>query len=110
MPLSIVPPKPGRTPNYHIRGTYLGIAVNRSAGTPDRRLATKFKKRIEQEIESGIHTPSCGPTASAMEDCDDRRIDLAISTLRRVVGIERVGDVVEVLLDDGLDRLVSDGA
>lgn len=60
MPLTIVPPKPGRTPNYHIRGTYLGVPVNRSAGTPDRR--SKLKKRIEQEIESGIRTPSCGPT------------------------------------------------
>ena len=58
MPLTIVPPKPGRTPNYHIRGTYLGIPVNRSAGTPDRRLATQIKKRIEQEIEAGTHAPS----------------------------------------------------
>jgi integrase len=62
MPLTLVPPKPGRTPNYHIRGTYLRVAVNRSAGTPDRRLATKIKKRIEQEIESGIHAPSGGLT------------------------------------------------
>jgi integrase len=62
MPLTIVPPKPGRTPNYHIHGTYLRVPVNRSAGTPDRRLATKIKKRIEQEIETGIHAPSGGLT------------------------------------------------
>jgi integrase len=62
MPLTLVPPKPGRTPNYHIRGTYLRVPVNRSAGTPDRRLAAKLKKRIEQEIETGIHAPSGGLT------------------------------------------------
>ena len=63
MPLTIVPPKPGRTPNYHIRGTYLGVPVNRSAGTADRRLAVTIKKRIEKEIEAGIiHAPSGGLT------------------------------------------------
>jgi integrase len=62
MPLTIVPPKAGRTPNYHIRGRYLGVAINRSAGTPDRRLAVKIKRRIEQEIEAGTYTPSSGLT------------------------------------------------
>lgn len=55
MPLTLVPPKAGRTPNYHIRGTYLGIAVNRSAETPKRRLAAKIKDRIETEIEEGSY-------------------------------------------------------
>jgi hypothetical protein len=53
MPLTLFPPKPGRTPNYHIRGTYLGVAINRSTRTPDRRLAVKLKKQIEKEIETG---------------------------------------------------------
>ena len=57
MPLTLVSPKAGRTPNYHIRGTYLGIAVNRSAGTSEKRLAGKIKRRIEDEIERGAYTP-----------------------------------------------------
>ena len=62
MPLTLVPPEPGRAQEIaHIRGTYLRVAVNRSAGTPDRRLATKLK-RIEQEIESGIRAQSGGLT------------------------------------------------
>jgi len=55
MPLTLVPPKPGRTPNYHIRGTYLRVAVNRSAGTPDKRLAQKIKAGIEDQIERGVY-------------------------------------------------------
>jgi integrase len=62
MPLTIVPPKAGRTPNYHIRGTYLGIPINRSAGTPYRRLAARIKRQIEQEIETGTYTASGGLT------------------------------------------------
>ena len=58
MPLALVPPKIGRTPNWHIRGSYLGIAVNRSAGTPDKRLAVKIKRRIEAEIEQGSYLPA----------------------------------------------------
>lgn len=55
MPLALVPPKAGRTPNYHIRGSYLGIAVNRSAKTADRAIARRLKKRIETEIEQGCY-------------------------------------------------------
>jgi integrase len=57
MALKLVPPKAGRTPNYHIRGTHLGIAVNRSAKTPDGRIAKKEKKRIEDLIEHGLYEP-----------------------------------------------------
>jgi hypothetical protein len=51
--------------NRHSRRTTrnrLTIPVNRSAGTPDRRLAVTIKKRIEKEIEAGIHAPSGGLT------------------------------------------------
>ncbi|MFZ0151237.1 MAG: tyrosine-type recombinase/integrase [Xanthobacteraceae bacterium] len=56
MPLTLVPPKAGRTPNWHIRGTHLRVPVNRSAGTPDKSLAKKIKASIEREIEAGTFT------------------------------------------------------
>jgi hypothetical protein len=62
MPLTLVPPKPGRTPNYHIRGTYLGVPINRSAGTADKKLALKFKKQIERDIEAGTFASGDGMT------------------------------------------------
>lgn len=53
MPLKLVPPREGRSPNYTIRGTYLGIAVDRSARTPKRTIAARRLSEIEGEIERG---------------------------------------------------------
>lgn len=53
MPLKLIPPRPGRTPYYHIRGTYLGCYVERSTKSGDAALAKKIKKQIEREIERG---------------------------------------------------------
>jgi integrase len=64
MPLTLVPPKAGRTPNYHIRGSHLGIAVNRSAKTPVKDIARRIKKRIEEEIEQGLYKPELAAEAA----------------------------------------------
>jgi hypothetical protein len=53
MPLTLRPPRKGKSPNYEIRGTYLRVAVERSAGTPDKKLALKVLNRIKAEIEEG---------------------------------------------------------
>lgn len=39
VPLKLVPPKPGKTPNWYIRGTYLRVYVEESTGTPVEALA-----------------------------------------------------------------------
>ena len=51
MPLKVIPPRAGKTPNYSIRGTYLGIAVDRSAGTPKKAVAERQLKKLEAAIE-----------------------------------------------------------
>jgi integrase len=53
MPLKVHPPRAGKTPNYSIRGTYLGIAVDRSSGTPKRAVAEQQRKALEGKIERG---------------------------------------------------------
>lgn len=54
MPLTLVPPNPARrSPYYRVRGTYLGVGVDRSTETSDRRKAQAFLKRIEDAIERG---------------------------------------------------------
>jgi len=58
MPLKLVSPRPGKTPNWSIRGTYLGVRVDRSAGTPRQSLAQREKRRIEQQIEAGRYDPA----------------------------------------------------
>lgn len=52
MPLKLVPPQP-KTPNYYIRGTYLGIYVEESTGTGRRELAEQLLRRKRTEIECG---------------------------------------------------------
>lgn len=56
MPLKLVPPRAGKTPNYSIRGTYLGQSVNRTAGTPDRKTAQKELNAIKADIEAGRYS------------------------------------------------------
>jgi integrase len=53
VPLKLIPPKPGRSPNYVIRGTHLGVRVYRSAGTPTRAIADALRKQIQRDIECG---------------------------------------------------------
>lgn len=51
MPLKLIAPKPGRSPNYRIRGTLNGTYVDRSAGTSDRKTAGKLLAEIREDIE-----------------------------------------------------------
>lgn len=53
MPLKVHPPRPDKSPNCTIRGTYLGIKVDRSAGTPKRKIAEQQKRLLEGKIERG---------------------------------------------------------
>jgi len=53
MPLKLHPPRPGKTPNYTIRGKYLGVAVDRSAGTHRRKVAERELRKLEDRIECG---------------------------------------------------------
>lgn len=54
MPLKLIPPRgKGKSPNWTIRGTYLGRYVDRSAGTSKRALAAKVLKGIERKLERG---------------------------------------------------------
>jgi integrase len=51
MPLSLRPPRKGKTPNFEIRGTYLGCRVEVSSGTDRRSVARKQLRKIEACIE-----------------------------------------------------------
>lgn len=56
MPLKLVAPRPGKTPFYAARGTYLGCYIDRSLKTGDRRLAKQLLAGIERDIERGAIT------------------------------------------------------
>lgn len=57
MPIKIIDPRPGKSPNYSIRGTYLGVSVDRTTGSPDKATARKALARIKADIERGAYAP-----------------------------------------------------
>ena len=61
MPLKLRPPRKGKTPNFEIRGTYLGCLVEVSSGTHKRSVAIEQLKRIEKCIEEHGQYPAPEP-------------------------------------------------
>lgn len=53
MPLRLIKPREGKTPYFAVRGTYLGIRVDRSTKTGKRAVAVKVLAKIERDIERG---------------------------------------------------------
>jgi integrase len=62
MPLKLIPPKPGKTPYYYVRGTHLGVALDRSTKTAERATAARFLKLWKDEIERGALARPGEPT------------------------------------------------
>ena len=57
MPLKLVAPRKGKSPNFTIRGSYLGVAVNKSSGTDKRSVARAILAKLERAIEAGEYPP-----------------------------------------------------
>jgi hypothetical protein len=51
MPLKLVPPRPGKTPYWSVRGTYLGQHVDRSTKAAKRSVARQILEKWQREIE-----------------------------------------------------------
>ncbi len=62
MPIKLIPPRKGRSPNYTVRGTYLKQYVDQSTGTGEIRIARKVLAKIKSEIERGEFGQPGGPT------------------------------------------------
>jgi integrase len=63
MPLKLVPPRQnrevGNSPNWRLRGTYLGQYVDQTTGTPKRGTALKILAQVQREIERDrLYDPS----------------------------------------------------
>ncbi len=58
MPLRLRPPRKGKTPNFEIRGSYLGCRIEVSSGTHRRSLANRQLRRIEECIEEHGQFPA----------------------------------------------------
>jgi integrase len=53
MPLKLVPPRPGKTPYFSVRGSYLGKYVDRSTKATRKAIAQKVLDKWQREIEEG---------------------------------------------------------
>jgi integrase len=62
MPLKLIPPRTGKSPNWTIRGTHLRIRVDQTTGTSDERLARKQLAKVRDEIERGAFSRPGAPT------------------------------------------------
>jgi integrase len=62
MPLKLIAPRKGKTPNWSVRGTYLGHYVDRSTGSAERRVAKDALAKWKGEIERGVYGQPTGPT------------------------------------------------
>ena len=68
-----------KSPNFYIRGTFLGVSVDESTGTDKRQIAKKLLERKEQELialktrsDSSDHTFSAA-VISYIENGGERR-------------------------------------
>ncbi len=62
MPLKIFPPRQGKSPFWSVRGTYLGVYVNRSTKAGKRAVALQALRKIERDIERGEFAQRSEPT------------------------------------------------
>lgn len=101
MPLYLTPPKAGRTPFYRVRGTYLGVRVDRSAETGDRRTAQAFLGRIRDAIERNAYAPkprltfAAAATAYMQADGESR----FLAPILRQIGLLAAEDISQADVD-----------
>jgi integrase len=97
MPLKLRPPTPGKTPNWHVRGTHRGIYVERTAGTPDKRKAQGVLKDIRDAIERGDYPDAAaGQIAQAVEPLEPTFADAALAYLKAGGEPKYIGPVIEL--------------
>jgi hypothetical protein len=53
MPWKLIPPREGKTPYWYVRGKYLGIALDNSTGTAERRAARTIVATWKRQAERG---------------------------------------------------------
>lgn len=65
MPLSLKAPRKGKSPNWSIRGTYLGIKVDKTCGTDKPSIARAQLRKLERQIERGEY-PKTAPVSEGV--------------------------------------------
>lgn len=101
MPLKLQAPRAGKTPNYYIVGTYLGVGVNQSTGTGRKRIAAALLRKREREIERGAVAGPGAPTfagaaVSYMQAGGERR---PLKRILPYLGTTKLADIDQAAID-----------
>jgi integrase len=62
MPIKLIPPRKGKTPYWYGKGSYLGVAVDRSTKAVRKSVAAKVVAKWEREIEGDTFAIKGEPT------------------------------------------------
>jgi hypothetical protein len=105
MPLTLVPPRKGRSRYWRIRGTIRGVYIDGTTGVESRELAEAIRTNRERQI---LHESIFGPRATqAVVSDDGEAIRLALYggdgavaavTLAPVCAIALAGKLIEAAL------------
>jgi hypothetical protein len=107
MPLKLIPPRAGKTPNYTVRGTYRRVYVERTTGTPDKRQAGQFLKDIKEAIERGDYAAK--PEAAVEAPRPPTFADAALAYLRAGGERKYISPIIEATGAHALrDKLLSE--
>ena len=111
MPIKLFPPKTGRTPYWHIRGTYLGQYINTSSRSSQRSVAVKIKQKIEDEIERGTFSKPGDPTfaSAAIAYMNTGGEKTYLPKLLEYFGETPLKQIDQAAIDNGAARLYPRG-
>lgn len=79
MPLKLVPPRPGKTPYWYVRGSYLGRSLDRSTKAVDERIARRALGQWKADIERGAYVD---PRAAEREPAELTFLAAAVSYMK----------------------------
>jgi hypothetical protein len=106
MPLKLRAPRQGKTPNFEIRGTYLGVHVERTAATADKKLAAAVLRDIKRAIERGDYA---APAPALEPPRPPTFADAALAYLRAGGEAKHLGAIIEATGEHALrDRALAD--
>jgi integrase len=107
MPLKLVPPRAGKSPNFTVRGTYLGVYVERTTGTADRSKARQVLNGIKRDIEGGSFKSRKGLTfaAAAIAYIRAGGDDRFIGPLNDHFGDTPADEIRQAEIDEAADKL-----
>jgi integrase len=67
VPLKLITSRKAESKSIYIRGSYLGVAVDKSSGTDKRSVASKILKQIERQIEAGEYQKAASKSPTFIE-------------------------------------------